>query len=374
MIPVLKPSYTQAEADAVASVLRSGWSGLGPRVEEFEQAFAAHLGVKHAVAMSSCTAALHIALRLVGVSEHGAVLVPSLTFVSTGHVVKHLGAQPIFVDVNAQTLCSGIDQFEHAIHRRHYGNIEAMVQVLYAGQPVAPTHTLVLPAVYDCAHACGSTFDARGKLCCWSFHAVKNLSTGEGGMLTTDDTQLADRARRLRWMGISTSTYERNYATSTRAAYKWEYDCGEIGYKANMHDVSAVIGLVQLARLSEMQKKRMELVGEYNVLLSSIDRNHIQLVEQVPGSSLHLLVVRCQNRDALHKYLAERGIGSGVHYKPIHLYACYGYQPPLPVVEAEWLRLLTLPLYPDLTREDVAMICGHIADFYAGAGHYATGS
>jgi len=372
MIPVLRPSYTQAEKDAVAAVLDSGWTGLGSQVERFEQEFAKHLGVSHAIATNSCTAALHIALKLVGVSEGGAVLVPSLTFVSTGHVVKHLGASPLFMDVDAETLCSGPRQVDALLDRKHYGNVEAIMSVLYAGQPVEPI-SVPYPTVYDCAHACGSTFDARGKLCAWSFHAVKNLSTGEGGMLTTDDTQLAERARRLRWMGISTSTYERNYATQTRTAYKWEYDCQEIGYKANMHDVSAAIGLVQLERLPIMQIARTDLVQDYLEHLQGLEEFVTPLIH-APGSSYHLFVIRCADRDALHAYLKERGIGTGVHYKPIHLYPCYGYQPALPVVEREWLRLLTLPLYPDLTLAQVETICGHIRDFYAGASHYAVGS
>ena len=371
MIPVLRPSYTQAEEDAVAAVLRSGWTGLGSQVERFESEFAAYLGVKHAIAVNSCTAALHLALRLVGVSEGGAVLVPSLTFVSTAHAVKYLGAQPIFVDTDPTTLCSLDKQFHDQCSKKHYGNLEAVITVLYGGQPVT-LFEQNLPTVYDCAHACGSTFDARGKLCCWSFHAVKNLSTGEGGMLTTDDTQLAERARRLRWMGISTSTYERNYATSTRPAYKWEYDCQEVGYKANMHDISAAIGLVQLQRLEAMQTQRFVLVRNYMEQLSGIEQ--VEPLVHALGSSYHLFVIRCPDRDSLHVYLKERGISTGVHYKPIHLYPCYGYQPSLPVVEREWLRLLTLPLYPDLTLGEVETICGHIHDFYAGQSHYQTGA
>jgi dTDP-4-amino-4,6-dideoxygalactose transaminase len=369
MIPVLRPSYTQAEKDAVATVLDSGWSGLGPKVEEFEDAWAKHLGVKHAVATNSGTAALHLALRLVGVSQGGAVLVPSLTFVSTAHVVDYLGATPLFCDIDRSSLCTTGIQISERGSRRNYGNIEAAMVVLYAGQPVDVGRRLI-PVVYDCAHAAGSTFDARGKLCCWSFHAVKNISTGEGGMLTTDDTVLAERARRLRWMGISTSTYQRNYlgtegvAYSERPAYKWEYDCEEIGYKANMHDISAAIGLVQLQRLTQMQHWRCNLVSCYWAHLNGLDA-HIKPIEHTYGSSYHLMVVRCENRNGLHAYLRERGISTGVHYKPIHLYACYGYQEPLPVVETEWLKLLTLPLYFDLTREQVAMICDHIRDFYA---------
>jgi perosamine synthetase len=371
MIPVLCPSYTLAEEQAVAAVLRSGWTGLGPKVEEFEDAFAKHLGVKHAIATNSCTAALHLALKLVGVSDGGIVLVPSLTFVSTGHVVCHLGAQPRFMDIDPSSFCSLNDQADALLCRKHYGNIDAILSVLYAGQPIGITSTQY-PVIYDCAHACGSSWDARGKLCCWSFHAVKNLSTGEGGMLTTDDSQLAERARRLRWMGISTSTYERNYQTQTRPAYKWEYDCQEIGFKSNMHDVSAAIGLVQLARLGGMQAKRYELVRCYLQNLPALGVETLNRNDN--GSSHHLMVIRCPDRDALHTYLKERGISTGVHYKPIHLYPCYGYQESLPIVESEWLKLLTLPLYPDLTLEQVEMICGHIRDFYSGRDHWAVGT
>lgn len=370
MIPVLRPSYTDAEALAVGEVLRSGWTGLGPKVEQFEAAFAQHLGVKHAVATNSCTSALHLALKLVGVSQGGSVLVPSLTFLSTGHVVDYLGATPRFMDCGYDSLCSLDGHADELLSRKHYGNVEAIISVLYAGQSISiHSEMMKYPVIYDCAHACGSTFNARGKLCCWSFHAVKNLSTGEGGMITTDDSVLADRARCLRWMGINTSTYQRNYegtegiAYSERRSYKWEYDCKEIGFKANMHDISAAIGLVQLSRLKEMQHWRRNLVQCYSAHLTGLEE-FIVPHEHTAGSSHHLMVVRCKNRDGLHGYLAERGISTGVHYKPIHLYECYGYQPSLPVVEAEWLKLLTLPLFFDLTREQVAMVCGHIRDFY----------
>lgn len=365
MIPVLRPSYTQAEADAVAAVLASGWTGLGPKVAEFEEAFAKHLGVKHCVATSSCTTALQIALKLVGVASGGSVLVPSLTFVSSAHAIRHLDAHPIFMDIDPATLCSLDAQVEDALTKRHYGNVDAIVSVLYAGQPIGITSTRY-PVIYDCAHACGSTWDASGKLCCWSFHAVKNLSMGEGGAITTDDSQLAARARRLRWMGIDTSTYERNYFAqgyADRLRYKWEYGCDEIGYKANLSDIQAAIGLVQLSRLHDMQTRRIALAWLYAAGLSDVE--HCKLFMHNGNSSWHLLIVKCERRDELHKYLADRGISTGVHYKPIHLYKCYGYQNPLPVVEREWLNLLTLPLYPDMMPEDVTTICSQIKAFYA---------
>lgn len=357
MIPVLRPSFGEAEEKAVAEVLRSGWVGLGPKVEEFEHKFAASLGVKYAVATSSCTTALQIALQISDVGEGGYVPVPSLTFVSSAHAIRYCGAQPVFMDTDPTSLCSLNEQCEEVLERRFYGAIDAIVSVLYAGQPIGITSDKY-PVIYDCAHAAGSSWDARGKLCCWSFHAVKNLSCGEGGMITTDDEQLARRARSLRWMGISTSTYERNRPAST---YKWEYDCREIGYKANMSDIQAAIGLVQLERLPEMQAKRIDLYNEYINLLPIV----VKPLLHEPRSSLHLMVVKCERRDELHKFLAERGVSTGVHYKPIHLYPCYGYQTPLPVVESEWQKLLTLPLFVDLTIEQVHDICGMVGEFYA---------
>lgn len=370
-ISVFRPSYTEAEAEAVSLVLQSGWSGLGPRTAEFESLFARYYGVKHAIALNSGTAALHMALQLSGVSAAGLVLCPSLTFVSTAHAIRYLGAHPIFVDTDPKTLLMCPTDMARKISAYH-GNIDAIIHVLYGGQP-STIDGGSFPVIYDCAHACGSKFDPRGKLCCWSFHAVKNLSTGEGGMLTTDDDQLALRARRLRWMGISTSTYDRNYDTGHSVPrYKWNYDVDEIGFKYNMSDIQAAIGIVQLQRLGGMQARRANLMWLYEEGLRSVPA--VTLFEHLPGSSYHLCVIRCPDRDALFAWLGQNHVSAGVHYRPIHLYRCYGLQAPLPTVERVWTELLTLPLYPDLLPSQVEEICDLIKRFYAGQEHYQPGT
>lgn len=351
MIPVFRPYYDEREEQAVAEVLRSGWIGLGPRTEEFEQRFAERVGSRYAVALNSCTAALHIALQLVGVGPGDEVLVPTLTFVSTAMAANYLGAAPVFCDIDAETL-----SLDHADARaRRTYRAKAVVPVLYGGRPI-PDADIDVPAVYDCAHAMGSSFDASGRLCCWSFHAVKNLAVGDGGMITTDDEDFYRRAVRLRWLGIDKSTWDR---TNVEQKYWWEYRVEEVGYKAHLNDIAAALGIVQLAKLAEMQELRHRLVRQYLEELASVPG--VTLPDYDRDSSWHLFVIRVEQRDELALYLQEHGISTGVHYKPVHLYPLYRKYP-LPVAEREWRRLLTLPLFPALTSADVSMICERIRD------------
>lgn len=351
MLQIFQPAYDEREEQAVAEVLRSRWSGLGRKVEEFEHKFAERVGAKYAVALNSCTAALHIALQLLGVGPGDEVVVPTITFVSTAHVVKYMGAEPVFCDIEADTLL--LDAAKVKITPR----TKAVIPVLYAGQCPPPTWQFPVPVIYDAAHATGSSWRASG-IACWSFHAVKNLSTGDGGMLTTDDPVLCERARRLRWLGIDRSTWER---TDSSRQYWWTYNIDEIGYKYHMNDITAAIGLVQLDKLSQMQEKRLAIVARYLKNLAGV----VGLPQFDSNSSWHLFVIRAERRDDLSVFLRGKGINTGVHYKPIHLYPCYGPQPPLPVAESEWRRILTLPLYPQLELTQVDYICDCTKEFYA---------
>jgi perosamine synthetase len=351
MISLFKPCYDSREADAVSDVLQSGWVGLGPRTEEFEHRFAARVGAKHAVALNSCTSALHMALRLLDVGPGDEVIVPTITFVSTAHAVVYCGAVPVFCDVNPRTLLIDVEEMRRLTTSR----TRAVIPVLYAGQlfdcPLAG-----IPLVYDCAHAAGSAFSAAGKFACWSFHAVKNLACGDGGMLTMDDALLAQRARKLRWLGIDKTTWDR----TGRKRYAWEYDCREIGFKSHTNDLAAAIGLVQLQKLDAMQQRRREIADRYCRRLKGI----IELPPKSTGQSWHLFVVRSDKRNALADYLARRGITTGVHYKPIHLYECYGQQPTLSVAEREWHRILSLPMHAGLTDGEVDTVCETIKGFF----------
>jgi perosamine synthetase len=248
---------------------------------------------------------------------------------------------------------------------------KAVCIVLYGGQTVSSIPQFYcdgnIPVVLDCAHACGARQDLSiAPLHCWSFHAVKNLACGDGGMLTMHSRDLYERAKRLRWCGIDTSTYDR--ANSAVGSYKWEYDVKEIGYKCHMNDITASIGLVQLQKMPDMQKKRIVLVKQYAKGLKDLFIPHAtsSLLERVDTDhAWHLYKIRTDRRNELADYLRSKDINTGVHYKPIHLYDCWGkYKPFLPVVEREWQKLLTLPLFVDMTLEQVDYVCSGIKDFY----------
>ena len=348
-IPVFRPSYDEREEQAVIRVLRSGWIGLGPLTEQFEHAFAKKVGAKYAVAVNSATAALHIALKLIDIRPGDEVLVPTITFVSTAMVADYEHAVPLFCDVTSQHL---LMDYADAAGRRTL-RTKAIIPVLYGGRPV-PAPPFDLPVIYDCAHAVGSRFDVTGKLCCWSFHAVKNLATGDGGMITLDDQALYQRAMRLRWLGIDKSTWNRS---GVERRYWWEYNIDQIGYKYHMNDITSALGLVQLEKLDEMQATRHRLVKQYLEELKDVPG--VQLPAYDPDSSWHMFAIRTPHRNELSLHLQARGISTGVHYKPIHTYPLY-HTYALPVAEREWQKLLTLPLFPDLTSSQVSFIADEV--------------
>jgi perosamine synthetase len=192
------------------------------------------------VAVNSATAALHIAIKLLDIGPGDEVLVPTITFVSTAMVADYEHAVPVFCDVSAEHL---LMDYADAASRRSL-RTRAIIPVLYGGRPIAPP-PLDVPVIYDCAHAAGATFDVRGKICCWSFHAVKNLATGDGGMITLDDHALYQQAMRLRWLGIDKSTWNRS---GVERKYWWEYSIDQTGYKYHMNDITSALGLVQLEK------------------------------------------------------------------------------------------------------------------------------
>ncbi|MBU1693115.1 MAG: DegT/DnrJ/EryC1/StrS family aminotransferase [Verrucomicrobia bacterium] len=369
MINVLKPSMTQREIDAVAEVLRSGWIGLGPRTEEFESRFARFIGVSGAVGLNSATAALDLAVRLLNIGPGDEVIVPVITFVSTAHAVCYSGGTPVFVDVDPRTLNMDLEWVRRKIGPR----TKAIIPVHYGGRPVDvdALREVVgeVPIIEDCSHAAGAEWRGRkcgslGDIGCFSFHAVKNIATGDGGMLTCSKPEWAERARRLRWLGISKGTWDRSEGGTT---YAWEYRVDEIGLKCHMNDIMAAIGLVQLDRLAEMNHRRRQIVERYQRELSKIPS-----IETPPDdtaesqSAWHLYSIRCDYRNELSTWLKQHGVSTGVHYYPIHLYRCFGKQEPLPVAESVYKRLLTLPLYPDLTDEEVDEVIRLIKAFHPG--------
>lgn len=356
------------EVKAVEEVLKSGWIGLGPKTKEFEEKFARYVGIKYAIGVNSCTAALHLALKVMGV-EGGEVITTPMTFISTNHTILYNKATPIFADVEKDTLNIRVDEIEKLIT----SNTKAILVVHYGGHPCDMDSILEIArsknvkVIEDAAHACGSEYKGRkiGSLSdatCFSFHAVKNLATGDGGMITVHNKEVAERLRKLYWLGISRGTWDR----SKERAYKWEYNVEEIGYKYHMNDIIAAIGLVQLAKLEAANERRREIVKKYNKAFSDIDWLEIPIEKEYAKSAHHNYVIKVLNRkrDKLITYLAENDITASVHYIPNHLYEIYKpYYKKLPVVESVWKKIITLPLFPGMKDKQVEFIIDKIKEF-----------
>lgn len=351
MIPVFRPSVGPEEVEAVREVLESGWLGLGPRTREFETAFAAYVGTEHAVGLNSCSAALHLALEAAGV-RGGEVVTSPMTFVATTHAILHAGAEPVFCDIRADTLNIDPDRMAQLISPR----TRAIVVVHYGGyacdmQPIlelARGHDLRV--IEDAAHACGGEWMGRklggvGDLGCFSFQAIKNLTTGDGGMVTTDDAGARRRLTELRWLGISCDTWSRTAGEH----YSWQYDVTEPGFKFTMNDIAAAIGLVQLGKLERANARRRRLVERYDLALEGVGDLRLPARRSYQRPAYHNYVIHTDRRDPLSWFLQQEGIATAVHYLPSNHYDLYrGCRGDTPVSDREWRRILTLPLYPDL--------------------------
>lgn len=328
MISLFRPQPTGKEIESLKEVIDSGWWGMGPKVEEFEKAWAEKCGAKYAVAVNSCTAALDIACRIVPLPNP--VRVSAFTFISSALAPLNAGYKVEFVDINPETFSSEDDD----------------IHVCYGGL-VTETRA----KIYDMAHCGGEKH--RGEVSCWSFHAVKNLPTGDGGMLTMNDEALYRRAKALSWCGIDKSTWERS-----GKKYNWDYDIEEPGLKCHMNDLTAAIGLAQLEELDKGNAHRRYLAGLYDIYLPKWIKRPVQ------REIWHIYNILVPNRNGLIDYLAEKGISTGCHYKPLYNYRFF-HQKPLPNTEKAFNETISLPLHPGLTKEDIETVCQEIAAFYS---------
>jgi perosamine synthetase len=369
MIPVFRPSCSDAEIAAVTEALRSGWWGIGPKTAEFEKAFAHYLGVPESVGLNSATAALHLALKVLGV-EGGEVITTPMTFISTNHAILYNGATPVFCDVEPDTLNIDPAWIERSLTPR----TKAIMVVHYGGHPVdldairGLAGARGIPVVEDAAHACGSRYKGRligsdAEMACFSFHAVKNLAMGEGGAIVARDAAHLKRIRHLRWMGINKDTWER---AADGATYSWAYNVEEVGFKYHLSDISAAIGIAQLGRLEELNERRRAIVHRYDEAFAGLAWLTRPVEKAYSTSSRHNYVVRVDRRDDFMKHLGARGVMTGMHYIPNHLYEMYRpYRRALPVVEREWQRVVTLPLFPSMTESEVGQVVDAVRSFPA---------
>lgn len=347
MIPLLKPSCTQAEIDAVTEVLKSGWWGQGKVVEQFEKELANRYHKKYCVTVNSATAALHLSMKLLDIHEGDEVILPALTFVSDGLAPLYVGAKPVLADIEPNTYCISPED----IARKTTENTKAVISVDFAGHPAfSEWMRSNLPFIQDAAHSCGGV--SYGAMTIFSFHPVKNLATGDGGAILTDDEVFYHRAKALRWVGIDRSTWER-----AQKKYGWDYDIDEVGYKYHWNDLQAAIGLAQLHRLDQMNVRRHEIAMRYMNELG----DKVGLPPDHPCHTWHLFVITTDERDHLIDAMLREGISAGVHYKPLYKYPMFD-QTPLPNTEILWQHFVSLPIFFDLTDTEQDKIIKVIKD------------
>lgn len=368
------PLVGQEEIDEVIDALKSGWLTAGPKTRQFEQEFRTAFQTPGALALNSCTAGLHVALKVLNIGPGDEVITTPMTFAASVNVIEHVGAKPVLVDVEPDTLNIQPDAVQRAITNA----TKAIIAVHYAGHPVELNALRSIASEYqlhlveDAAHAVGAEFEGQPigsgeNLTAFSFYATKNLTTGEGGMLTGSQ-DLLDHARIVSLHGMSREAWSR-YA----AGGKWAYDIVEPGFKYNMTDIQAAIGLQQLRRFPKMQDRRRQIVETYNeafsrhaAFLTPSTRSHVT-------NAWHLYVLRLRagemtiGRDQFIQEMTARKIGTSVHFIPIHMHSFYrdkyGYHPDdFPVANSAYQSMLSLPLSPSMTDQDVADVIEAVLD------------
>lgn len=377
-IPFCRHSIDEDEAREVVETLQSDWLTTGPKTKQFEQDFASYIGCQHAVAVNSCTAALHLALLANGIGPGDEVITTPLTFCATAEAIEYCGARPIFVDVDANSFNIDGNLIESKITARtkcilpvHYGGIPCDLRAIYE---LAERYNLVV--VEDAAHAVGSCYEFQkvgsfGHATCFSFYPTKNMTTGEGGMITLNDAKIADKIRVLALHGMSKDAWQRYSRQGS-----WYYEIHDLGYKYNMTDMQSAMGICQLKKLDHFNKIRETQAKRYFEILTDIDQVTVpawydqyfrQYNKEGFLSSWHLFVMLLKpdglriSRDQFIEELNRNGIGTSVHFIPLHLQPYYAKKYGLergqfPVTEAIYHRLISLPIYPKLTDHDIIFI------------------
>jgi len=366
-LPFHVPDIGDEEIQAVTETLRSGWLTTGPRVKQFEADFAQFIGARHAIALNSCTAALHLSLEALGVRAGDEVIVPAVTFTATAEVLSYLGARPVIVDCEPDTLNIDPDCIEAAVTPR----TRAIVPVHIGGLPcdmdrlraIARAHGLHV--VEDSAHALpaawnGASVGTLGDLGCFSFYATKTITTGEGGMVTTDDDRWAERIRMMSLHGISRDGWARYTASGS-----WCYDILAAGFKYNLTDIAAAIGIEQLKKSRRFHDARVAIARRYDEAFGAMPE--IQVPARVPQAehAWHLYVIQLDldrlriGRAEFIEALRKRNIGTSVHFIPLHLHSYYretfGYTADdFPQASAAYQRIVSLPIFPTMSPQDVS--------------------
>lgn len=362
-INTFEPYRDEKEIAAVTRVINSGWWKEGPECEKLEEEFCKYTGAKYAISVNSATSALDLILKAYGIKD-GEIIVPALTFLSTGLIGPWNNCKVVFADVEPIHLTIDV----HDVYKKITPDTKAIVVQHMSGHPVEldafdQFKKYGILIVEDAAHGCGAYYKGvhvgTRNPSAFSFNVVKQIASGEGGIITVDDKDIAEKMKRLRWCGIDESTWRKE-----GKKYKWDYTINEVGYKYHFNDILGSIARVQLSRLDFTNGLRRKYSEMYNDLLADLPVVRPYAEPQIIHSwHQYIIRVDSHDRDNLIDFLAQHDIAAGMHYKPINLYPIFDHGE-TPVTDIEWRRMITLPLHARLSEDDVRYVCEVIHQYY----------
>jgi perosamine synthetase len=364
-VRLFQPRVSDEAIAAAAEVMRSGWLGMGPVTAKFEQAFAAFIGAGRAVAVNTGTSALHLAVKLLRLPPGTEVVTSPLTFVAANEVLLYEGLVPVFADIDRGTgnlvpelVAARLTPQTGAIMLTHFGGYSCDLDGFRA-----LSHAHSVSVIEDCAHACGAWYRGRrigasGNLCAFSFDPIKNLTTGDGGMLVVSDENQDARARTLRYMGLTRDAFARD---ASRKAFSWEYDVPEVGYRYHMNDIAAAMGLAHLRLVDADNERRAAIASRYRTLLKGIPGLTLLAHDSDRRSSHHLFSVIVESRDALAAKLMRDGVVVGGHYPRADEYTLFE-RADLPHAEYFCSRVLSLPMHVELGDDELEYVAARIRE------------
>lgn len=365
------PNVGQEELDNIKDSFDKAWIGLGPKVNRFEQEWSEYIGCKAAVGLNSATAALHLSLAAFGFPEGKKVMVPAITFASTAFAPVYNRLEPLFIDVDPETLSLSLEDME----KKYTKDCVAIIPVHMGGHPAQMDKIMDfarakgLKVIEDCAHTAGASYKGKklgawGDIGCFSFEEKKAMTTGDGGMMCSDDEELILPMKANRWVGIDKDTWKRvgGYTDKAVDARHWHYDIAVLGYKYNMNDLAASIGLAQLKKLDGMNQRRAEIVKRYLAGMEGLETIKPLFPYNADENNYWIFGVRYPERDDLILYLKERGVATSVHYMPLPQQAFFQRwnNQDTPVANDVWQYMISLPLHSLLTNEEVDYVLEHL--------------
>jgi len=376
-IRLFKPSVGREEINGVKEVINSAWLGLGPKVAEFESEWSKYLKVNSSIGVNSATAALHLAISAFRFPKGKKILVPAITFVSTATAVLYNQLTPVFVDVEAETASMNLKDLE----KKWDQDCVAVIPVHNGGYPV-PMDTLMdfarqkgLKVIEDCAHCAGGNYNGKklgtwGDIGCFSFEEKKCMTTGDGGMICSDDADLIAPLRAVRWVGIDKDTWRRakKFQESDHPdTWHWHYEISVLGYKYNMNDLAAAIGLAQLKKLDKMNAQRARIIGRYLTGIENL-RHISPIFPYEPKRYVYWYFgIRSHQRDSLILHLREKGVATGVHFYPLPLHPLFkSFDTGCDTAKKIWKTFITMPSHVDLTNKEVEYVLKALGSFKEG--------